>query len=285
MDEENTKNSFKRLNGETKFAYDIAKDFKGKIDKLKNEHLDSKVKAGKSEIKKGAYTIPFDCKMEDLFKSKNFFSNFLKPTAEYLDSYFIELTDLFFKEEWCKNVDTILNKISKGMIPYKDYKFLQNLPELKEDYEIITSLKDKGFSDESTEELLNLVKNRYILELLLSLDVEINRLTNEKSFSNDLKEEYRNLLETKISDYFSNSWRKGFAYTLTFKEINSKTELKITPGAYLGPAGVVEAEGVVLERPENYNLPEEELVRKSNELHCEFAEKLPNAIQIKENKK
>ena len=53
----------------------------------------------------------------------------------------------------------------------------------------------------------------------------------------------------------------------TLKEENSITELKITPGAYLGPAGVIESLGVVLERPENETLTNEELIRKSKELY------------------
>jgi len=42
--------------------------------------------------------------------------------------------------------------------------------------------------------------------------------------------------------------------------------MKITPGAYLGPAGVVESEGVVLNRPENLFLPEEQIQSRSKEL-------------------
>ena len=240
------------------------------------KHVDSKVKTGRITIEKGALIIHFNPKMEDLFGSEKFFSKFLKPVAKDLNNYFKDLTDLFFKKPMCDKVDTILNKTSKGMIPYKDYEILENLAELKEDYEILKSLSEKGFSDEGKEELLNLVKNRYILEVFLNLNPEIKRLINEKGISNDLKEGCLKSVENYYSDYLSNSWRKGFGYTLSFKENTSKTELKITPGAYLGPAGVVETEGVVLKRPENYSLPEEELIRKSNELHYKFAEKLPN---------
>ena len=278
IDEKDTNDSFKRLNKGTKLANDIAHDFKKNIDKIKNDHLDSKVKEGKSKVEKGSYIIQFDHEMEDLFESEKFFSGFLKPIAKYLNSYFLSLTDLFFKEPTCEKVDEILNKTSHGMIPYKDYEFLQDLPELKENHEIIASLSEKGFSNEAKEELVSLIKNRYILEVLSSIDEKINTTLNEKGFSNDLKEEYKNSFENKYSDYFFDSWRKGFAYTLTFKENDSKTKLKISPGACLGPGGVVETEGVVLKRPENYNLPEKELIRKSKELHYVFAEKLPNKI-------
>ena len=274
INEKETSDSFKGLNGKTKFANDIVNDFKKIMDNIKNQHLDSKVKNGETKTEKGAYIIQFNHKMEDLFESENFFSDFLKPIAKELNSYFTELTDLFFKKPMCEKFNAILKKTSYEMIPQKDYKFLQSLPELKEDHEIISLLSEKGFSDESIEELLNLVKNRYFLEVLLRKDKEMNKSLDEKDLSNDIKEEYKNPLEKKYSDHFIKSWRKGFAYSLTFKEIDSKTLLKISPGAYLGPGGVVEAEGVVLKRPENYNLPEEELIRKSKELHYEFAEKL-----------
>ena len=179
---------------------------------------------------------------QNLLGSENFFSEFLKPIAKYLNSYFAELTDLFFKkndihssnhlfnESWCSLADVVLKKTSKGMISKVDYEFLQSLSDFKEDHEILSSLVEKGFSTQSTLELLTIAKNR------------------------------------KNGDYL-NGWRKGFAYTLTLNEENSKTILKITPGAYLGPAGVVESLGIVLKRPEDKTLPTKKLVEISKKLH------------------
>jgi len=275
INEKDTDETFKRLNGKTSFAKDIAKDFKKDIDKIKNKHSDSKIKKGYASTDKGACIVQFDCPMDVLFESENFFSGFLKPIAEYLNEYFIDLTDLFFKEPWCEKANNILEKTSKGKISCEEYKFLQSLPKLKEDNEIISLLNKKGFLKESQEELLSLVKNRYLLEVLPYEKEKIESLLKENRFSKDLKnlEELLNLFETKHNDYFLNSWRKGFGYTLTFKENDLKTALKITPGAYLGSGGVVETEGIVLKRPENYTLPLDELKRKSEELY-ELAEKL-----------
>ena len=279
IDGRETSESFKRLNGETSFGKNIARDFKKYIDDTMNKHPDSKIKEGKSIIENGACIVQFNHKMEDLFAIENFFSLFLKPLAKHLDKYFIDLTDLFFKKPWCKDINDILDKTSKGKISCEEYKSLQDLPKLKEDDEILYLLGEKGFSNDSKEELLNLVKNRYILEVLPHEKEKFDLLLKEKRFSKDLVDlkELIDLLETKHSNYFSKSWRKGFAYTLTFKEKDSMTEMKITPGAYLGSAGVVETENIVLKRPEDYALPIEDLRRKSKELY-DLAEEIDSYI-------
>ena len=229
--------TFKRLNGDSYFSHDIVKDFQVAIDEIKNNHSDFRVSSGISKLSDGAYIIKFDCSLESLLSSEKIFSTFLKPIAKYLNSYFAELTDLFFKKDWCKLADDILKKTSEGMISEIEYDFLQSFVDLKDDDEIGDLLIEKSFSFKSIIELLAMVKNR------------------------------------RNGDYL-NGWRKGFAYAFTLKEENSITELKITPGTYLGPAGAVESLGVVLERPEDETLTIDELIMKSNELY-EFGDNFP----------
>ena len=261
--EEDVPLSFRRLNGEGFFACDMVKDFKEKIDEIKDAHCDSKVSSGISEIENGAYIVKFDGSLESILSSENFFSNFLKPIAEYLNNYFADLTDIFFKEirpsfsdmlfkrnniysnylfkkTWSNLADKVLRKTSNGMISKEDYEFLQSMGDFKEDQDIISLLFEKGFSIDSAIGLFMMAKNR------------------------------------RDGDY-SIAWRKGFAYTLTFNEMGSKTILKITPGAFLGPAGVVESLGVILQRPEDRTLSNEELVRKSEELH-QWADDFPISV-------
>ena len=267
---EDTLDSFKKLNGETICANDIVKGFRGKIDTIKNNTINS----GKSKVKKGAYIIEFNHAMEALFATEKFFSDFLKPIATCLNDYFSELTDLFLKSpSWCKRVDKVLKKIETGDFSPVDYKFLQTLPELNTEADIRASLKAKGFSKKSQDELLLLVKNRYILENLPKVQ-EIKSLHNHKLFKS--AKNILHILNTMNNDYVNSSLRKGFAYALTFKESGKKTVMKITPGVYLGPGGVVESERVVLNRT-TYSLPDNVLLVKGAEL-CEFGQYLSENI-------
>jgi hypothetical protein len=71
-------------------------------------------------------------------------------------------------------------------------------------------------------------------------------------------------------------WRKGFGYSLVFsgRAQGSSGEMRIMPVAQLGPAGVVEAQGIVLERVRQ-SAPLTELRRKGFALH-ELSLKLAN---------
>jgi hypothetical protein len=258
IDEKNTPLPFKKINGDTIFGKEIVSHFKLNIDKIKNKHEDNEVSNGTSNYKEGSLLINFNCDLESFLETEKIFQDFLKPIAIYLNEYFAELSNIFFDENdliklqkemigsnrklsWSEAVDQILNKTSKEMISDEEYSFLQKLPKLKDDDEIRTSL-NKKFSKEATEELLVLVKNRY---------------------SSNLKE----------------GWRKGFGYTLALKEDeNGYVSLKINPGAYLGPAGVVESLGILLKRPEDYDLPIDFLIKKSNELY-KFGNKFPDDFE------
>ena len=180
IDEEDVPATFKRLNGGSYFSHDIVKDFQVAIDEIKNNHCDFKVSNGISKLSDGAYIIKFDCSLESLLSSEKIFSTFLKPIAKYLNSYFVELTDLFFKKDWYNLADNILKKTSDGMISESEYSFLQAFADLKDDDEIGDLLIEKGFSFKSVVELLAIVKNR------------------------------------RNCDYL-NGWRKGFAYCLHLK--------------------------------------------------------------------
>jgi len=68
------------------------------------------------------------------------------------------------------------------------------------------------------------------------------------------------------TDHHHTWWRKGFGYALVFKSRKSdkKCELRILPGVYLGPGGVVEAQGVLLKRPTDQFISDSEIKTKSH---------------------
>ena len=77
-------------------------------------------------------------------------------------------------------------------------------------------------------------------------------------------------------------WRKGFAYSLVFsgKKDDNHTILRILPGLYIGPGGVVEAQGVMLKRPEDRNISLKKMKEKSIRL-WELAECINNRTKRK----
>jgi hypothetical protein len=77
-------------------------------------------------------------------------------------------------------------------------------------------------------------------------------------------------------------WRKGFGYALVLSGSawGSGGEMRIMPVAHLGPAGVVEAHGIALERVKQY-APLSELRRKGAELcalGCRLEAKFGRAV-------
>lgn len=224
--------NFKRFNGENDFLCDIVKDWNLGISDIKNNHSSTCISNGEMIKSTDGFIMNFNCSLDELFEINGFFSKFLKPLASYLNEYFKDLSDIFIDSpSWSDEIDNILKKISSNPLSSEDYKFIQDLSSLKTDEEIIYLLENKGFSKKAIIELMELVKNRYNLS-------------------------------------HSNGWRKGFAYALTFEEINNNlSELKIVPGAYLGLGGVVESKGYMFKRPEDYNLSNEELKKRSNDLY------------------
>ncbi|WP_409199911.1 hypothetical protein [Methanobrevibacter sp. DSM 116169] len=256
-DQNNEKNKeyyeiFKKFNGENDFSKDLINNLKIGLDEIKNNNGFK----GRSYGENGAYLIEFDLQIDELIKKDGFFSNFLKPIAKYLDDYFTNLTDLFiddkklkdffnenlekdenlYSDSWCEIIDNVLKKTSNRKLSKKEYEFIKKLPPLKDDISITRLLKSKGFSSKAIDELLKLVKSRYALD----------------------------------SSY---TWKKGFAYALVIEENKNKTILKIAPGAYNGPGGIVETQKILLNRIEHSSDDNEKLKKKSEKLY-ELGEKL-----------
>ncbi|MDL2271301.1 hypothetical protein LJC03_05815, partial [Methanobrevibacter sp. OttesenSCG-928-I08] len=227
INEEDIDFYFKKLNNNNYYK-DISKSWQYEINKIIQNTESAIITRSQSSIKDGGLIIEFDVSLKDLLKIDEFFSKFLKPIASYLNTYFFKLNDSFFDNSLSKKLDEILNKTSYGMISSKDYKTLQEIPTLLSDEEIVSNLKKFNLKEPAINELIEIVKNRY----------------------NSNK---------------SNSWRKGFAYSLYFEDLNNKTILKIVPGAYLR-GGVVEISGLLLKRSED-TLPSNNILKeKSNEL-------------------
>ena len=275
--------SFRRLNGENEYAESMAKQIQVFVDKLVEKNKPNLVVSGSSVANGSGFSICFNTDLENLLKTDNFFVNFIKPLSASLNEYFIKLTEIMVDCN-CNQIDSILNKTSKGSLSSDEITTLRKLPSMRKETHIRTSLKDIGFSSGAIEELIRIVENRAkdentLTSLLTSLLKGLGQGLSGKSI-----EEIIDIVSNKAyNENICNSWRKGFAYALVFEDLKengqNQTELKIVPGAYIGSAGVVEAKGVVLKRPENAMLPEDRLLVKSKVLY-----QLPEDLKRSSNK-
>ena len=61
-------------------------------------------------------------------------------------------------------------------------------------------------------------------------------------------------------------WRKGFGYAwVVTGNLNMKAQLRIQAGLYIGPGGIVEAQGMILRRPID-SIASTETIRKKSEI-------------------
>lgn len=162
-----------------------------------------------------------------------FFSGFLIPAAKVLDGLMRELTEMFTDID-CAALDAVLKRIEHGPPDPRTLRDIRRPPRLKPETEIRKACAEKGLPEEFTNLVYEAVRHR----AAESPDVE-------------------------------QWWRKGFGYALVLggrKEENSCV-LRILPGIYAGPGGVVEAQGVFLKRRLDKVLSPEEIHIKSRVYH------------------
>ena len=183
----------------------------------------------------------------NILKYPKFFSRVLKPVAALLEQLTGDLTEILTDIK-CKEIDKILIETEKG-VP-KNWKILRDRPIIQSENYIIRQFKKNGWPGSFLKAILEPVKNRC--------------------------QEKGNCLDW---------WRKGFGYALILTDLSAGrcAEIRIMPAVYVGPGGVVEAQGIILKRPENKQLSDKEIRNKSKFL-WQLAENLKE-LGFKEYKK
>jgi hypothetical protein len=178
---------------------------------------------------RGIY-IRFDESVVEVLKTPGFFGEVLKPLAVILEEIMRGLTEALTTVD-CGEIDRVLAKT--GRKSRSEGQILRATPVMREEEEIRGIFKSRGYPAGILEAILQPVSNR----------------CREKG----------NTAEW---------WRKGFAYALVFNGPSKagRGELRIMPGVFVGPGGVVEAEGFFLRRPEDRKFSNAEIRRKSEDL-------------------
>jgi hypothetical protein len=188
-----------------------------------------------------------DTPLLNILKRPKFFSRVLKPLAALLEHLTTDLTEILTKIK-CKEMDKLLLETEKGMP--KNWKTLRNQPIMQPENRIKEQFKKRGYPESLLNVVLGPVQNR----------------CEEKGDSR-------------------NWWRKGFGYALVLRDSSSGKggEIRIMPGIYIGPGGIVEAQGIILKRPENRQYSNK-AIREKSEILRQLAENLKK-LGFKEYKK
>lgn len=170
--------------------------------------------------------------LRSLFEEDGFFSRFLHPLAQVMETAMRDMTETLTSMRYQEYYE-VLGRIEQGPLSNVDIAFLRSPPHVRSYGEAEKAWLDRGLPQ----------------ELLPELHAAADRRCRETGPEEDW-------------------WRKGFGYALVLTEDCGKgtVNLRIMPGVYVGPGGVVEAQQVVLRRPENRSLVEAELMKKSREL-------------------
>ncbi len=173
--------------------------------------------------------LDFDVSIRKLFTSKGFFPEVLKPLSFMLDQFMRELTHTFTTLN-CVYIDRILKNVEKGVLNSESIKQLRALPEVR-----------------TVKEIKKIFAVHKLPQSLLSV---LLFAVNNRCKTHGTPEKW---------------WRKGFAYAMVFSSPcnQEKGRLRIMPGVYIGPGGVVEAKGIDLKRPEERTISMEEIQKKS----------------------
>lgn len=163
----------------------------------------------------------------DVLGKPGFFRRILGPLSRGLEGIMRDLTEALTSID-CRRMDAVLRNVERGELV--DLDTLRAAPSMRGEDEIRDLFADKGIPPS-------------LLELVLD---PLRRRCREEG------------------DPYSR-WRKGFGYSLVFggSSRGRSGTLRIMPGIYIGPGGVVEAEGVVIERPEVIRHNDGEALEKS----------------------
>jgi len=177
-------------------------------------------------------SIRFDSSIQEILRIPGFFSLVLKPIGRILEGITRELTEAMTTLN-CSFIDRILMKTENGSLTMEDLEILRAVPDLRSKEKIVKIFREKKYPFSLLKSILEPVEKRC-------------RETKDRA----------------------NWWRKGFGYSLVLSSSpdGKSGELRILPGVYVGPGGMVEAHGVVLKRPENQWIPKNEMEDKSRVL-------------------
>ena len=177
-------------------------------------------------------SIQFNSSIQKVLRTSGFFSQVLKPIGKMLEEITRELTHMLTTLD-CSFIDRILMKTENSPLTEEDLKILRATPNLRPKGEIVKIFKEKKYPVSLLESILEPVEKR-----------------------------------CRETDDRANWWRKGFGYSLVLSSSSDRKsgELRILPGVYVGPGGMVEAHQVFLKRPENRSIPRKEIMDKSRVL-------------------
>lgn len=177
---------------------------------------------------RGIYA-PFNNAIPEILRIPGFFSQVLKPMAIVLEEIMRELSETMTTLD-CGLMDKILTGTEDNLPTQKDMETLRAAPALQPIEEIKNVFIQREYPETLLEAILDPIMNR--------CNQKGNRL---------------------------NWWRKGFGYALVLSSPSNgdSGEIRIMPGIYVGPGGVVEAQGVVLQRPEDKQLADSDIKERS----------------------
>jgi len=187
---------------------------------------------------RGIYAVS-NLSLISILNQEEFFSSCLKPLASMLEQLSTDLTEIFTKMN-CAEADRLLLKTEK-QLP-KNWRKLRVTPVMNSPDYIIS----------------HFVKRGYPLSLFNAIYEPIYNRCNEQGNP-------------------ENWWRKGFGYCLVLSGDSEgfSSRIRIMPAVFTGPGGIVEAQGVILNRPENKRFSKNKTRQKCKTL-WELAEYLKN---------
>jgi hypothetical protein len=222
----------KRLLGDNNYAEPFGQLIKNRLEQtFPEDSLFCKLfDCSKWEIDGRGFYALFSRSIPELLRTHKFFSQVLKPLAVMLEQITRELTEAMTTLN-CNDIDEILVEIEKGRL--NDLKKLRSTPSFRSDEYIRKVFEVRGYTESLLEAILEPVWNR----------------CNEEGDP-------------------ANWWRKGFGYAFVLSTPSEGNfgELRIMPGVFIGPGGVVEAQGVVLRRPLDKPIPDNVIREKSSVL-------------------
>jgi hypothetical protein len=162
-------------------------------------------------------------------RSPQLFSTVVQPIAKAVIGLLNCLAETF-TDMRCAELRGILEKVESGPLSAADLTALRAVPRVRPEAEIKSSLRARGLPDELVPVLLPPISER----------------CRNSGWADP-----------------SMMWRKGFGFAFCFAGAvdGDVCELRLMPGVYLGPGGVVEAHRIVLSRVP-VSAPESELLRR-----------------------
>lgn len=168
----------------------------------------------------------------ELFEAPGWFTDFLRPVSAAAAAMMRDLTESLTSMRF-RTYDELLAGIERGRLPQFDRQALRAPPDLRPYTEVEAAWRAHDLPPELLPELYAAAEAR-----------------------------------CRQSGPVENWWRKGFGYALVMTEDRRRRSvtLRLLPGVYVGPGGVVEAQRIVLRRPEDRQSDPEAVRRRSDQL-------------------